>query len=175
MKTDWRISSVNGVLLAAYITPTWLIVGYRLFVTPIHALYDRPNISVAIFVSDHLHLSAMATIRMAWLLALAKLTVAGFLLVFSALLTRRSVRLSGGCNEALAFALTLGSVISFASMVMASQVAEPEAMRLHATELLLFLGTAILMLVEPSTQSAAVPSTGTATFEPNYPAAAQRS
>jgi hypothetical protein len=175
MKTDWRISSANGVLLAAYIAPTWLIVAYRLFVSPIHALYDRPNISVAIFISDHLHLSAMATVRMAWLLALAKVTVAGFLLVFSALLTRPSVRLSGGCNEALAFALTLGSVISFVGMVMASQVAEPEAMRLHATELLLFLGTAILMLVEPQARSAAAPNRSAAAFQPNYPAAAQRS
>ncbi|MCD0423789.1 hypothetical protein [Rhodopseudomonas sp. BR0M22] len=175
MKTDWRISTVNGVLLAAYIAPTWLIVAYRLIVSPIHALYDRPNISVAIFVSDHLHLGAVATMKMAWLLALGKLTVAGFLLVFSALLTRPSVRLSGGCNEALAFALTLGSVISFASMVMASQVAEPEAMRLHATELLLFLGTAILMLVEPSTQSAAASRPSPAALQSNYPAAAQRS
>jgi hypothetical protein len=31
---------------------------------------------------------------------------------------------------------------------MASQVGEPEAMRLHATELLMLLGTAIVLLVE---------------------------
>ena len=31
---------------------------------------------------------------------------------------------------------------------MASQVGEPEALKLHATELLMLLGTAIVMLVE---------------------------
>ena len=45
-------------------------------------------------------------------------------------------------------ALAIGSVISFASMVMASQVGETQALRLHATELLMLLGTAIVLLVE---------------------------
>ena len=44
--------------------------------------------------------------------------------------------------------LRIGSVISFASMVMASQVGETAALRLHATELLMLLGTAIVLLVE---------------------------
>ncbi len=60
-----------------------------------------------------------------------------------------SIRKSGGCDEALGIALAIGSVISFASMVMASQVGETAALRLHATELLMLLGTAIVLLVEP--------------------------
>jgi len=172
MKTDWRISSVSGVLLASYLIPTWLIVGYRLMTSPIHALYDRPNIAVAIFFSDHFQLDAIATIRMAWLLALAKITVAAFLLVFVALLTRPKVRLTAGCDEALGIALALGSVLAFGSMVMAAQVGEPEAMRLHATELLLCLGTAILMLVERPAPAAAPARSA---LQPNYPPAAQNS
>ena len=46
----------------------------------------------------------------------------------------------------------IGSLISFASMVMASQVGETAALRLHATELLLLLGTAIVLLVERPAQ-----------------------
>ena len=45
-------------------------------------------------------------------------------------------------------ALAIGSVISFASMVLASQVGETGALKLHATELLMLLGTAIVLLVE---------------------------
>ncbi len=47
-------------------------------------------------------------------------------------------------------ALAIGSVISFASMWMASQVGETAALRLHATELLMLLGTAVVLLVERS-------------------------
>jgi hypothetical protein len=74
--------------------------------------------------------------------------VAAFFAIFLLLLTRSTIRKTGGCDEALGIALAIGSVISFASMLMASQVAEPEALKLHATELLMLLGTAIVMLVE---------------------------
>jgi hypothetical protein len=148
MSTDWRISSFNGALLAAYFIPTWTIVAFKIIISPIHGLYERPNISVALFISDYLQLAAVNTVRFAWLLALGKLTVVAFFAVFVVLLTRASIRKAGGCDEALGMALAIGSVISFASMVMASQVGETAALKLHATELLLLLGTAIVLLVE---------------------------
>lgn len=149
MKTDWRLSTLNGVLLAAYFVPAWTIVSFRIMVSPIHGLYERPNISVALFMSDHLNLAAISTVRFAWLLALGKLTVVAFLSVFLIFATRRPIRLSGGCDEALGVGLGLGSLLSFASMVMASQVGETVAMRLHAAELLLMLGGIMVMCVDP--------------------------
>jgi hypothetical protein len=148
MSTNWRISSFNGALLAAYFIPTWTIVALRIMISPIHGLYEQPNISVALFISDHLQLTAMTTIRFAWLLGLSKLTVVAFFAIFLVLITRASIRKAGGCDEALAMALAIGGVISFASMILASQVGEPAALRLHATELLLLLGTAVVLLLE---------------------------
>jgi hypothetical protein len=148
MPTDWRISSFNGALLAAYFIPTWTIVAFKIMISPIHGFYEQPNISVALFVSDYLQLAAMTTVRVAWLLALGKLTAVAFFAIFLVLLTRVSIRKTGGCDEALAMALVIGSAISFASMAMASQVGETQALRLHATELLLLLGTAVVLLVE---------------------------
>jgi len=148
MSTNWRISSFNGVLLAAYFIPTWTLIALRIMISPIHGLYERPNVSMGLFASDHLHLAAMTTVRFAWLLALGRLTVVAFFAIFLVFMIRASIRKTGGCAEALGMALAIGSVISFASMVMASQVGEPEALRLHATELLMLLGTAIVLLVE---------------------------
>ena len=148
MSTNWRISSFNGALLAAYFIPTWTILSFKIMVLPIRSFFERPNVSVAFFASDYLHLTSIGMTRAAWLLALSRLLVAGFFAVFVMLLTRPKIRKSGGCDEALAVALSLGSVICFAMMVMASLVHEPEAMRLHATELLMLLGTSIVMLVE---------------------------
>jgi len=152
MSTNWRISSFNGALLAAYFIPTWTIVAFRIMVSPIHGLYERPNISVALFISDHLQLAAMMTIRAAWLLALGKLTVVAFFVIFVVFIARASIRQTGGCDEALGLALAIGSVISFASMIMASEVGETAALKLHATELLMLLGTAIVLLVERPAQ-----------------------
>jgi hypothetical protein len=152
MATNWRISTFNGALLAAYFIPTWTMVAFKIMISPIHGLYERPNISVALFISDHLHLAAMTTVRFAWLLALGKLTVVAFFAIFLVFITRPKIRLAGGCDEALAMALAIGSVISFASMVMASQVGEMAALKLHATVLLMLLGTAIVLLAERPVQ-----------------------
>jgi hypothetical protein len=149
MSTNWRISSFNGALLAAYFIPTWTIIACRIMVSPIHGFYERPNVSVAFYVSDVLQFSAPWMIRTAWLLALGRLIVVAFFAIFVALLTRPSIRKAGGCNEALLIALGIGSVICFVSMLMASKVGEVEALRLHATELLMLLGTVIVLMVEP--------------------------
>jgi len=152
MSGNWRISSFNGALLAAYFIPAWTIVAFKIMISPIHGLYERPNISLALFVSDHLQLAGTATVRFAWLLALGRMTVVAFFAVFLVLLTRASIRRTGGCDEALGIALAIGSVISFAGMAMASQVGETAALRLHAAELMTMLGTVIVMLVERPAQ-----------------------
>jgi hypothetical protein len=161
MSTNWRISSFNGALLAAYFIPTWTILALRIMVSPIHSFYERPNVSVAFFASDYLQLAGTGMVRAAWLLALGRLIVVAFFAIFLMLLTRPSVRKAGGHNEALAIALGIGSLICFACMLMASYVHEPEAMRLHATELLMLLGTSIVLLVERP----AAPKTVEAAFE----------
>lgn len=148
MSTSWRISSFSGALLAAYFIPTWTIVALRIMTSPIHGLYERPNIAVALFISDHLHLATMGTVRAAWLLALGRLTVVAFFALFLVFLCRRQIRTSGGSDEALSIALGIGSAISFAGLLLAYHVGETAALRLHATELLLLLGTAIVFVVE---------------------------
>jgi hypothetical protein len=153
MSGNLRISTFNGALLAAYFIPAWTITAFKIVVSPIHALYERPNISLGLFVSDHLQLSGLATVRVAWLLALGRMTVVAFLAVFLVFITRASIRKAGGCNEALGMALLIGSVMSFAGVVMASQAGETAALRLHAAELLMMLGTVIVMLIERPVQA----------------------
>jgi hypothetical protein len=157
MSTNMRISSFTGVLLAAYFIPTWTIIALRIMVSPIHGFFERPNISIAVFIGDHLHLAATGMVRAAWLLALGRLTVVAFFAVFLVHLARPSmrkpsihkpsIRKTGAADETLGMALGIGSLISFAGMIMASQVGEVAACRLHATELLMLLGTVIVLLV----------------------------
>ena len=102
MSTNWRISSFNGALLAAYFVPTWTIVAFRIMVAPVHGLYERPNIAVGLFISDHLQLTGITAIRIAWLLALGKLTVVAFFVLFLAFIVRAAIRKAGAVDEPLA-------------------------------------------------------------------------
>jgi len=128
MSGNRRISTFNGALLAAYFIPAWTIMAFKIVTSPIHGLYERPNISLALFVSDRLQLSGVATVRVAWLLALGRMTVVAFLAVFLVFIARASTRRSGGCEEALGMALLIGSVMSFAGVLMAAQAGETSAL-----------------------------------------------
>ena len=152
MSTSWRISSFNGVLLAAYFIPTWTIIAFNIMVSPIHSLFDRPSIAVALFISDHLHLTGVGAARAAWLLALGRLVVVAFFAIFVLLAFTPKIRKFGGCNEALSIALGVGCLISFVSMLLASLAGENEALRLHASELLVMLGTVVVLTLEPPTE-----------------------
>ena len=163
MTTNWRISSFNGALLASYFIPTWAIIAYRIIETPVRGLFERPNVSAAVYLGDHLQWGAAGLIRAAWLIALGRLTVVAFFAVFLVLLCRPKIRTLGGANEALSIALGIGSLMSFALMLMASKVGEPEALRLHATELLMMLGMAIVFVVE---RPASVPAATSVPAEP---------
>ena len=154
--SNWRIGSFNGALLAAYFIPVWGMIAYNIMFAPVHALYEQPNISAALFVSDHLNVAGMNLVRVAWLLALGRFAVVAYFGVFLVMLCWPSTRKNGSCDEALGVALGIGSLISFACMVMASQVGELAALRLHATELLLLLGTAIVLVFQRPAQKTAV-------------------
>jgi len=166
MFTNWRIGSVNGALLAAYFIPAWALVAFNIIVAPVHGLYERPSVAVALYLSDHLQMAGMETVRAAWLLALGRLTVVTFFAIYLVLLCIPRIRRNGGSDEALGIALAIGSLISFASMVMASKVGEMAALRLHATELLLLLGAAIVVVIErPETAPKTVHKTGHKTVQ----------
>jgi len=164
MSTSWRISSFNGVLLAAYFIPTWTIVAFNIMVSPIHSLFERPSIGIAIFISDHLHLAAVGTVRAAWMLALGRFVVVAFFAIFVVLAFNPKIRKFGGCDEALSIALGIGCLISFVSMLAASLAGEGAALRLHASELLVMLGTVIVLTLErPAETQAEIVATPAAT------------
>jgi len=153
MSENWRISSFNGVLLAAYFIPTWTLIAINIVIAPVFGFYQRPNVAVALFLSDYLQISGMNAVRAAWLLALGRFMVVSFFVLFLVLQSIPRIRRAGGGDEALSIALGIGGVISLASLVMASAVGEIAALKLHATELLLFLGAAVVLVIErPVTQ-----------------------
>lgn len=154
MSNIFRISTINGLLLALYFVPTWTSAALKIVIFPIRGLYDRANIGPAIFFTDHFHMFAAGTVRFAWLLAVAKLLVVAFFIVFAALAISGVLRRSTDGDEALGVALALGSVLSFVSMIVASMVGETAAVQLHATDTLMLAGGLVLMILDSPRASA---------------------
>lgn len=148
MAQGWRITTINGLLLALYFVPVWTASAFKIVIFPIRGIYEKTNVGLALYVNDAFQLSMLGTVRFAWLLVLAKFVVVAYFLLFAAL----TFRLEGGKraagDEALAFALLLGSCLSIASMLAASSVGEAAAVRLHATESLLLLAGLALFAID---------------------------
>jgi len=169
MSGNWRVSSFNGAVLAAYFIPSWTLIAYNIMMAPVHGLYERPSVAVALFISDQLQMSGISTVRAAWLLVLGRLTVVAFFAIFLALFSVPRIRKAGGADEALGIALFIGSLISFASMMMASKVGEMAALKLHATELLMLLGAAIVLVIErPAAKQGAETAEALALDQPQF-------
>jgi hypothetical protein len=158
----WRISDYNAVLVMAYLVPTWVKSALGIVEAPIRGIYERSNISFGVFFSDELQLAALGMARAAWGLAIVRLTVVAFCLVFLIQMARKRRRRNGDGDEALAIALTLGGLLSFAGMMLAARAGEGAALQLHATESLLLVGAAILVLAEPWMRPATVGRGGAA-------------
>lgn len=148
MAQGLRITTINGLLLALYFVPVWTLAAFKIVVFPIRGIYERPNVGPALYVNDTFQLSMLGTVRFAWLLVLAKFVVVAYFLLFAVLTLRPEGGKRGGGDEALAFAILLGSLLSIASMLAASSVGEIAALRLHATESLMLLGAFVLLAID---------------------------
>lgn len=166
MVQRWRITTINGLLLACYFVPAWTIAAFKIVVFPIRGIYERANIGPALYVNDTFHLSMLGTVRFAWLLVLAKFVVIAYFLLFAVLTLRVEGGKRAGGDEALAFALLFGSILSVASMMAASHVGEAAALRLHATESLMLLGAFVLLAID--SQSFGVKRRGAAASETDF-------
>src|SRR5690242_16833019 len=107
----FRISTINGLLLALYFIPTWTVAAAKIVIFPIRGIYERANIAPAIFASDHLQLYAAWTVRLAWLLALSKFLVVAFFALFVVYALLSASRRGNDGDEALTLALVVGGLI----------------------------------------------------------------
>ena len=144
----WRITTINGLFLAAYFMPTWAVSAFRIVIHPMLGIYERANIGPVTYVSDAFQFTTLGIVRFAWLLVVAKLVVVAFFALFAVLTWRgrRSNRADG--DEALVLAFMLGGIVSVGSMLAASSVGEPDALRLHATEALMLLGGFVVFAID---------------------------
>jgi hypothetical protein len=148
MAQGWRITTINGLLLTLYFVPAWTAAAFKIVMFPIRGIYERANIGPALYVSDTFHFSTLATVRFAWLLALAKFVVVAYFMMFAALTLRVKGGSRGSGDEALGIAVLFGGLLSVASMMAAAQVGEAAAVRLHATESLMLLGAFALLAID---------------------------
>jgi hypothetical protein len=145
---SWRVATGNAMLLALYLVPAWAYAVWKIWVAPIHGLFATANLGPAMFAANFLHLEPLNLVRFALLVALAKFTVVVFFIAFAvfSLSSREDEREEG--RELLHVGLALAAIVAFVSTILAWRFGEAEALRLHATETLMILSAAIVVIAD---------------------------
>lgn len=155
--TGWRVATANAALLACYLVPAWAFSVWKIWLAPMRGLFDVANLGPAIFATNVLQLGPGALVRFAMLVGLVKFTVVVFFVSFVvfSLSSLADEREEG--RELLHVGLALAALLSFVSTVLAWRFGEAEALRLHATETLMILSAAIVVIFDLPKRGAVAP------------------
>jgi hypothetical protein len=148
MRSRPRLGPVNVVLLSVYFAPVWGIDAMRALVSPFSGLEDRAHAAAAIYVGRFFDLQLDGLMRTANVLAGVKLVIAAGFLAYviefaRALAVGREVD-----RETLDVVLiaAAGAIIVWALPTLAFE--DAGLIRLHATQLALVAGAAVMIVVE---------------------------
>ena len=149
MAQGWRITTINGLLLALYFVPAWTAAAFKIVVFPIRGIYERANIGPALYRQRHL--SAVDARHGTLRLAAGAREVRGRRLlpaVRGADVASAAAASAAAAMRRSALRFCSAASLSVASMLAASPVGEAAAVRLHATESLMLLGGFALLAID---------------------------
>jgi hypothetical protein len=143
-----RLGLVNFALVSAYFVPVWGHDALRVLTSPYNGFEDRAHAVAAIYFRGLFDLGLAGLLRTSELLAGLKLVIAAafvaYLIEFArALATRREPN-----RETVDVVLLLAVAGAMVWFLPTLKLGDGDLVRLQATQLLLLLGAAIVILVE---------------------------
>jgi hypothetical protein len=155
MRCQPRLGPSNLALLSLYFAPVWGIDAMRALMSPLCGLDDRAHAAAAIYVGQLFDLRLDGLMRTANALAGIKLVIAAGFLAYviefaRALVVGREVN-----RETLNVVLMLaaGAILVWAMPALAFE--DAGLIRLHATQLVLVAGAAVMIVIERQIEQSA--------------------
>ncbi len=154
MGTNPRLGLVNFALVSAYFVPAWGHDALRVLTSPFNGFEHRAHAVAAIYFRELFDLGLIGLVRVSELLAGLKLVIAAafvaYLIEFArALATRREPN-----RETVDVVLLLALATAMLWMLPALKLGDADLIRLQATQLLLLLGAAVVIMVERQIEQA---------------------
>jgi hypothetical protein len=148
MRSNPGLGLVNFALVSAYFVPAWGHDALRVLTSPYNGFDDRAHAAAAVYFRDLFDLDLAGLIRVSEALAGVKMVITAafvaYLIEFArALATRREPN-----RETVDVVLLLAlSAVGFWIMP-TLMTGDPELIRLQATQILLLIGAAIVVMIE---------------------------
>jgi len=152
-----RLGLVNLTLVSLYFVPTWGHDAFRALISPYGGFENPAQTAAAAYFREMLDLGLTGLIRTSEILAVIKLIIAAgftaYLIDFARALARRHEPNRETVDVVLVLALL---AIPF-WLVPSLTLGDPAALRLQATQFLLLMSAAIVIMVERSVEPATTP------------------
>jgi hypothetical protein len=161
MRSNPGLGLVNFALVSAYFVPAWGHDALRVLTSPYNGFEDPAHTAAAVYFRDMFDLGLVGLIRVSETLAGVKMVVTAafvaYLIEFArALATRREPN-----RETVDVVLLLALCAVGVWIMPTLMTGDPELIRLQATQFLLLIGAAIVIMIERQVaESATVPAEG---------------
>jgi hypothetical protein len=143
-----RLGQVNFALVSAYFVPVWGHDALRVLTSPYNGFDDRAHAVAAIYVRDAFDLGLAGLIRTSEMLAGLKLVIAAAFLAYLIEFARALAMRREPNRETVDVVLLLALAAALIWILPTLTLGDPALVRLQATQFLLLLGAAIVIVVE---------------------------
>ena len=143
-----RLGLVNFALVSAYFVPAWGHQALRVLTSPYNGFEDRAHAIAAIYIRNLFDFGLAGLIRTSEMLAVLKMVMAAafvaYIIEFARALATRQEPSRDTVDVVLA--LALATVLIWIPPTLA--LGDPDLVRAQATQFLLLVGAAIVLLIE---------------------------
>jgi hypothetical protein len=148
MRSNPGLGLVNFALVSAYFVPAWGHDALRVLTSPYNGFEDRAHAVAAIYFRDAFDLGLAGLIRTSELLAGLKMVIAAAFLAYLIEFARALVMRREPNRETVDVVLLLALAAALIWILPTLALGDPVLIRLQATQFLLLVGAAIVIVIE---------------------------
>ena len=148
MRSNPGLGLVNFALVSAYFVPAWGHDALRALTSPYNGFEDRGHAVVAAYFREVFDLGLVGLIRVSEMLAGLKMVMAAAFVAYLIELARAVAMRREPNRETVDVVLLLALVTALIWMLPTLALGDHDLVRLQATQFLLLVGAAIVLLIE---------------------------
>jgi hypothetical protein len=148
MRSKPGLGLVNFALVSAYFVPAWGHDALRALTSPYNGFEDRAHAVVAVYFRDVFDLGLTGLIRTSEMLAGLKMVIAAAFVAYLIEFARSLVMRREPNRETVDVVLLLALATSMLWTLPTLKMGDPALIRLQATQFLLLVGAAVVIMIE---------------------------
>jgi|HubBroStandDraft_6_1064221.scaffolds.fasta_scaffold1025943_1 hypothetical protein len=148
MRSNPRLGLVNFALVSAYFVPVWGHEALRVLTSPFNGFEDRAHAVAAVYYRDLFDFGLAGLIRTSELLAGIKMVIAAAFLAYLIEFARAVVTRREPNRETVDVVLLLALTGAVIWMLPTLKLGDPDLVRLQATQFLLLIGAAVVIMID---------------------------